>query len=303
MTVFNTRIAPSPSGDFHLGTARTAYFNWLAARATGGKFLVRIDDTDANRSDDKYTDVIYNTLNRLGLNYDHTFKQSSRISFYQHVADVLCSKGNAIKNPDGSVVLVWKDTFPDHWVDELSGVIKITTDDVAKSQNIILLRSDSLGNTATYHFASVVDDIFNDINHIIRGVDHVTNTSRQIGIWTAICEAFGFSCVYPKFTHIGLIFVDGKKLSKRDGAASVLTYLDNDVHPEAILNFLLRLGWGPTIDDKSTSLLPVNRALELFVDGGKMKSGNANVDFLKLASFDRKYKGRDENLRRQLNKG
>ena len=300
---YNTRIAPSPTGDFHLGTARTAYFNWLVAKSSGGKFQVRIDDTDVERNQEAAVQPIFDCLDWLGLSVDSTFKQSGRILMYKNIAKLLVEKGFAFELDNGAILLKWnRDLFPTSWVDEIGGRIQITENDIKNFDNQVLLRGDDKHNLPTYHFASTVDDYVSMVNYVIRGSDHITNTARHVGIWTALSSVFDDKRELPKFAHLGLIFANGKKLSKRDGAASMLTYKNAGVHPEAMLNFLLRLGWGPTVDDKSTTLLPVDRALELFLTGGKMKSSHANADFLKLDSFDRKYKGRDEHARRNANK-
>lgn len=295
--MYNTRIAPSPTGDMHLGTARTAYFNWLAARSSGGKFILRIDDTDADRSKPEYTQVILDTMNWLGLDYDAIEYQSKRIERYKDVAGWLVAKGRAKVNAyGGPVCVLWPEGFtvPDSFKDELAGEVKITDRDKelmipnkdADNNGVVLLRGDG---TPTYHFACVVDDIDMGINYVIRGVDHLTNTARQAAIYAAM------DAPLPKFAHIGLIGIGKKKLSKRDGAASMLHYRDAGYDPDAMLNFLSRLGWGPTVDDKTTALLPRERMLELFLSGGSMRNTPANMELHKLDSFDRKYKARKKN--------
>jgi glutamyl-tRNA synthetase len=139
----------------------------------------------------------------------------------------------------------------------------------------------------TYHFATVIDDHDYGINYVIRGHDHITNTSRQIAIYNTL----GWSI--PKYAHVGLLAANKKPLSKRDRASSILAYKQKGYHPEAMLNFMARLGWGPTVDDKTTKLLPREKMLELFLEGGKMKNSLANIDLDKLDSFDRKYKARN----------
>jgi glutamyl-tRNA synthetase len=294
---YNTRIAPSPTGDMHLGTARTAYFNWLAARSTGGKFILRIDDTDVDRNKPEYTQVILDTMDWLGLDYDSIEYQSKRFDRYKEVANDLIGKKYAriAYGSTDAVVLTPMDgneisfNIPDSFQDELAGEVKITARDKelmvpsTDSNGIVLLRSDGL---PTYHFACVVDDIDMGINYVIRGVDHLTNTARQVAIYTAL------GAEVPKFAHIGLISKDKRKLSKRDGAASMLHYRDAGYDPDALLNGMARLGWGPTVDDKTTALLPKEKMLELFFSGGKMKSSVANMEMHKLDSFDRKYKAR-----------
>jgi len=296
MTPLNTRIAPSPTGDMHLGTARTAYFNYLVARATGGSFLLRIDDTDDSRNVQKCVDDILAVMEWLGLDYDRITYQSAHAERYREMAGGLVEAGLAWRQDDGSVLLEYPNESPDcdmfdaadwspplTWKDEIAGDIRISPRDVDITRNLVLLRSNG---TATYNFASVVDDIDFGINYVLRGKDHTANTSKQVILWDVMGQA------PPQFAHVGLLFKDKKKLSKRDGAASMRSYMEQGYDPDAILNYMLRMGWGPTVDDKSTSLLPRARAIELFMQGGKLKNSSANVDPAKLNSFDRKYKAR-----------
>ncbi len=295
--MYNTRIAPSPSGDMHLGTARTAYFNWLAARATGGKFMLRIDDTNADKSHPEYIQVILDTMDWLGLDYDTLAYQSQNNESYQTVINALLDSELARKLDNGAIALNPIE-LASSFTDEVAGRIPISDDDqkyinCVGSDGIILMRAPVNGVAApTYHFACVVDDINYDINYIIRGVDHITNTAKQIAIYEAIdrCGVFIEPVTIPKYAHVGLISMAGKKLSKRDGAASMLTYRDKGYNPEAMLNFMARLGWGPKVDDKTTKMLPRQRMLELFFDGGHMRSPSSGLDLAKLDSFDRKYK-------------
>jgi glutamyl-tRNA synthetase len=253
---FNTRIAPSPSGYFHLGTARTAYFNWLAARASGGQFILRIDDTNTAKSQDQYVDVVYKAMDYLGLDYDLTFKQSDRLDRYKQVIDKLVADDKAY-HADGAVFL--KHTLVQQsFVDGASrSTIPVTKLDLDFIKDMVLMKSDGM---PTYHFANVVDDIDYDINFVIRGNDHTNNTLKQIAIY----EALG--ATVPKYAHIGLLcdLKTGKKLSKSDGAKSLLDYQADGIDADAMNNFLLRLGWGPKVDDKTTAMLPRDRALQLF---------------------------------------
>ena len=273
----------------HLGTARTAYFNWLAARSTGGKFYLRIDDTDRNRSKLGYVLSIARAMDWLNLDYDDMVTQSSRLNRHRDVARDMIGKGLAEQHSGGWVTLIPKDV-PDSWEDEITGTIPISADDKehlmpGRSEGVVLLKSDGF---PTYHFSTVVDDHDLEINYIIRGHDHITNTSRQVAIY----KTLGWPL--PKYAHVGLVAQKGSPLSKRDGASDLLGYRDRGYHPEAMLNFMARLGWGPHIDDRSTKLLPRERMLQLFFDGGKMKSSPANMDLQKLDSFDRKYKAREK---------
>lgn len=279
--MFVTRIAPSPTGDFHLGTARTAYFNWLAARASGGRFLLRIDDTDLARNNPASVQVIHDCMAWLGLDHDATFRQSDRLDRYRAVAADLVDMGRAVVADNGAVLL--KGGQATAWTDRIGGVQTPTgpAQDLARDQ--VLMKADGM---PVYHFASVVDDIDTGVNLVIRGIDHHTNTFRH----TAIYDALG--APLPLFAHLGLMTLAGKKMSKRDGAASLLGYRDAGIDPDAMLNFLLRMGWGPAQDDKSMAVIDRDRALDLFLDGGKMRSSPAGFDADKLAALDRKYRAR-----------
>lgn len=282
--MYVTRIAPSPTGDMHLGTARTAYFNWLAARASGGKFILRIDDTDKKRSDPAYTKVILDTMKWLGLDYDSVVTQSDRFDLYKKKADLLIQEGWAdIK--DGAVVFKMN---PDHvfmqdWTDEISGKIRITQDDKNNLDGRILIKSDG---SPSYNFSSVVDDLDLGVNFVIRGIDHLTNTAVQVMLW----DILNSGQKLPKFAHLGLICFGNKPMSKRDGDFSMVSYINAGYDPDAMLNFLARMGWGPAKDDKTTTLLPRDKMLQMFLTAGRMKSGSAGFDKNKLESFDRKYK-------------
>jgi glutamyl-tRNA synthetase len=307
-----TRIAPSPTGDMHLGTARTAYFNWLAARASGGSFILRIDDTDTARNDSSKVDDILAIMDWLGLDYDELHFQSQRQVVYDKFADNLLQQLWAKRLDDGAIVMnlgffnvdhqtYFKDTLgiPDHWTDSLAGDIALTNSDWDQAKNLVLMKSTAAGGGPTYNFASLVDDIDLGINFVIRGTDHIKNTAKQVLLNQFIRPTLNANDIInhtkyplPKFAHVGMLTKKKKKLSKRDGAASMLAYRDAGYNPDAILNFLLRLGWGPKVDDKTTKIITKDRALELFLDGGKMRAAPSNIDIQKLDSFDRKYKGR-----------
>lgn len=273
-----TRIAPSPTGYMHLGTARTAYFNWLAAKSVGGHFTLRIDDTDMARSEDKYTDAIFASMESLGLDYDAVFFQSKRGTVYRDYLDILQEKGK-IAFKDGAYFLN-TENMPTHWTDEIAGPIAISPADMEFLKALVLFKSDG---TPTYNFASVIDDIDTGINCVIRGVDHISNTPKQIAIYNAL------DVPLPKYYHVGLILgPDGKKLSKRHGASSVVDYADYDTN--ALLNLMLRMGWGPIKDDKSTAIITKGDALSLFWEGGKLRSAPSKLDMAKLEWYNKKYK-------------
>lgn len=287
--MYTTRFAPSPTGDMHVGSARVAYFNWLAARASSGRFILRIDDTDLARNSEAAVDTIYAAMEWLGLDYDAVYRQSDRLDRYRDVATTLCSTGLAVMD-NGAVRLNVHDPMP--WMDTIAGG-QLATDEEAKTAcSSVLIKSDGM---PTYHFASVVDDIDFKINFVIRGIDHFSNTHRH----SVITRCININAL-PLYAHVGLIMKDKKKLSKRDAAASLLGYKDAGYDRDAVLNFILRMGWGPSVDDKTTAVLDRDDALRLFLSGGRMKSSPANFDQTKLDSFDRKYKGRKENLTRTV---
>ena len=279
--MYNTRIAPSPTGNMHLGTLRTAYFNWLAARSTGGEFILRIDDTDLERSDTKYTDVILDTMDWLGLNADRVFCQSERLDRYREVADSLIRTNQAAVVENGAVKLT-TDLIPDEWTDRAFGKLVVSDREKELSSGLILMKADGM---PTYNFASVVDDMDFGINLIIRGQDHIQNTSKQISLFRNLMANL------PEFAHVGLIHYKGKKLSKRDDAASVLFYRDAGYDPDAMLNFLLRLGWGPHNEGKEHKVIDRDFALKIFLEG-KLSSKSSNMALDMLEAYDRKYKAK-----------
>jgi len=283
--IYNTRIAPSPTGEMHLGTMRTAYFNWLAARASGGKFIVRIDDTDAKRNQSEISKTIFTAIGWFGLDWDKEFCQSSRVNWYKNYAEVMLRDRLAIQLSNGAIAIC-KPNLPGVWDDEIAGFIPITATNYSQiDERLILIRGDG---SPTYQLASVVDDWEYNINYIIRGTDHISNTPKQIAIWHALNKCFpDRSKPLPKFAHVGLLFKNNKKLSKRDSSFSLSQYAD--YNPKALLNFLLRLGWSPYEDNKDNSLISKERAIEMFLTQGRMRNSQANVDEQKLKWFDKKY--------------
>lgn len=272
-----TRIAPSPTGYMHIGTARTAYFNYLAAKAAGGTFILRIDDTDLSRSEDKYTQGIFDSMATLGLQHDELYFQSKRNDIYKEYLEKLIDTGRA-EFKDGAWFLKTPQ-FRNYWTDEIKGPIEISKADKEFIEEMVLFKSDG---SPTYHFASVVDDIDMGITCVIRGVDHIPNTAKQIAMYEALCAPI------PAYYHVGLILgPDGKKLSKRHGAASVVDYAE--YHPDALLNLMLRMGWGPTVDDKSAALINTEKAIELFWTGGKLRAAPSKLDIQKLQWYHKKY--------------
>jgi glutamyl-tRNA synthetase len=262
MTPLITRVAPSPTGDFHIGTARTAYHNYLAARATGGKFILRIDDTDLERSKPEYTQVILDTMEWLGLEYDELFYQSESDAHYKQTVKNMCTQ-EAIYLDD-------------------KGVTRLTQE--YDGAHLAMMKADG---TPAYHFASVVDDYMMRINYIIRGHDHLNNLPKQ----HLIHRCVGFKTPFPEVQHTSLITLKGKKISKRDNCASMLWYRDQGYNPDAMLNFMLRLGWSPKKEDKSHNIITKKRAIGMFFDEGAFSDKDlCGFDQAKLDWYDKKYK-------------
>lgn len=292
---YNTRIAPSPTGDMHLGTLRTAYFNWLVARSTGGQFILRIDDTDQDRNITSKIQDIYSIMEWANLNYDKTFKQSDNIDIYRGALNALIAKDLAFQK-DGAYYLKYTDelNMPSFWVDEIAGEIVLTEEDYFRikgnklGENGLVLWTSK--DRPTYHFACVVDDMIDNINYIIRGKDHISNTPKQIAIYLALCLALNKSIQIPKYAHLGLLTLNKRKLSKRDNAASCLQLKEAGFESKPVLNFLLKMGWGPHQDDKTTVLIDQYRALDMFLSKGKMRNADSNVDLNILKSLTKKWK-------------
>lgn len=266
--LIRTRFAPSPTGNLHIGGARTALFSWLHARHTGGKFILRVEDTDVERSTDTYTEQILESMKWLGLDWDEgPFFQSQRIDLYKSYVQKLLDEGKAYRCECTPEVLDEKRSqalkdgkkpkydgtcrtkglgpgpgrvvrffMPEKGVtsfdDMIKGTIMINNEEM---DDLILLRSDGM---PTYNLTVVIDDATMNITHVIRGDDHVNNTPRQVKIY----EALGFDL--PFFAHVPMILGSDKaKLSKRHGATSVIAYQDMGYLPEALVNYLVRLSW------------------------------------------------------------
>ncbi|MDP5206534.1 glutamate--tRNA ligase [Alishewanella sp. SMS9] len=264
-----TRFAPSPTGYLHVGGARTALFSWLYAKKQGGKFILRIEDTDLERSTQASVDAILEGMQWLGLDHDEgPYYQTKRFDLYKQVVAQLLAEGKAYKcfctveevdamreaqmaaGEKPKYNGMWRDRT-DHPSDKpyvirfknpLDGVVVI--DDMIKGRieianaeldDLIIARSDG---TPTYNLTVVVDDWKMGITHVIRGDDHVNNTPRQMNILAAL------GAEIPKYAHVPMILGDdGKRLSKRHGAVGVMQYRDNGFLPQALLNYLVRLGW------------------------------------------------------------
>lgn len=296
-----TRFAPSPTGYLHIGGARTALFNWLYARKNGGKFLLRIEDTDRERSTEAAVQCILKSMKLLGLNWDgDVIYQSKRTERHREIAYEMLNKGLAYKcyasleeintfreqNPHYKFISPWRKQqditmHPDAKFtirlktrqegtttvsDTVRGKVTINNSEL---DDMILLRADG---SPTYMLAVVVDDKDMGVNHIIRGDDHFTNTFRQL----QIIESMGWET--PKYSHIPLIHgMDGAKLSKRHGALSVDSYFDMGYLAEALKNYLIRLGWSHGDEE----IIPTERALKIF-DIKNLGKSAARFDIEKL---------------------
>jgi glutamyl-tRNA synthetase len=270
-----TRFAPSPTGYLHLGGARTALFSWAYARKHGGKFILRIEDTDLERSTAASTQAILDGMNWLGLDYDEgPFYQMQRLDRYREAADKLLRDGKAYwcyaSKEELEVMREQqrargeKPRYDGRWRPENAkrlGLVapagaqpvlrfrnpdegEVTFNDLVKGpitianreiDDLVLLRADGV---PTYNFGVVIDDLDMDITHVIRGDDHVNNTPRQVNLYRALGARL------PDFAHVPMILgSDGERLSKRHGAVSVMQYPEEGYLPEAMLNYLARLGW------------------------------------------------------------
>ena len=238
------RIAPSPTGELHIGNARTALFNWLYARKHNGKFLLRIDDTDVERSTPEFQQNIIEGLEWLGIDWDEGFdknssisyKQSDRFERYEKIAQDLVEKGLAYED-DEAIRFKVQDGQNIYFEDYIRGDMNFNTNDI---EDFVILRSDK---TPTYHLASTVDDIDYEISIIARGEDILSSTPKHIMIMKAL------DAKIPDFCHLPLLFgPDGKKLSKRHGDTSVSSFRDQGILANAMFNYMSILGWSPGDD-------------------------------------------------------
>jgi glutamyl-tRNA synthetase len=245
------RFAPSPTGLLHLGAARTALFNYLFARYYGGDLILRIEDTDRGRSRPEFERAQLEDLEWLGLSFDEgPYRQSERGELYEGAAQRLIDAGLTYESSDDSGRRALYFRPPQRrggFVDELRG--EVTFGGV---EDFVIRKSDG---TPSYNFAVVVDDLELGITHVIRGEEHLSNTARQTLLYTAL------GATEPRFIHLGVILgPDGKKLSKRHGAASIADYRREGYVPEALVNYLALLGWNhPEGKEKFTNLDEISR--------------------------------------------
>jgi len=278
------RFAPSPTGLLHIGGARTALFNWLYARHTGGVFVLRIEDTDTARNTQEATDVILRGLQWLGLDWDEgpgkgdfgPYFQSQRGDLYRRRVQELKDKGMAY-DAGGAVKFKMQRqpiVIPDLIVGD---VTRELTDREQADPDFVIVRSDG---QPVFHLVNVVDDLEMKITHVIRGEDHLTNTAKHI----ALFRAFGVEP--PRYAHIPLILnPDGAKMSKRDRGASLQYYMDEGCVPEAVANYLCLLGWSPK---ENREKMPLREVVSLF-DLPQILRHNARFDPVKLEWLNGEY--------------
>ena len=311
-----TRFAPSPTGYLHIGGARTALFSWAYARKHGGRFVLRIEDTDLERSTEESVNAIIDGMKWLGLDWDEgPYRQMQRLERYREVAEQLLRADRAYwcyaskdeleqmrehqrargakprydgrwrpenakaagLNPPPGVKPVLRFRNPDEgtvtFIDLVKGPITVAN---AEIDDLVILRADGV---PTYNFGVVVDDLDMDITHVIRGDDHVNNTPRQVNIFQAL------GAPLPQFAHAPMILgADGERLSKRHGAVSVMQYAQDGYLPEALFNYLARLGWSHGDAEKFTR----EQFVEWF-DLAHVSKSTAQFDAAKLAWLNHEY--------------
>ncbi|MAF59525.1 MAG: glutamate--tRNA ligase [Candidatus Pacebacteria bacterium] len=271
-----TRIAASPTGNLHVGTARSALFNYLFARKNKGKFIIRIEDTDESRSEREYEKNILDGLNWLGLESDEVVKQSDLVERHTECIEKLLLEDKAYESlEDGNKVIRLRNNGGEVVFNDLvRGEIKF---DVGELGDFIIARSRT---SPLYHLAVVVDDADMDVTHVIRGEDHISNTPRQI----LIQQALGFK--RPKYAHIPLILApDRSKLSKRTGSTSIDEFRKNGYLAGAFLNYLALLGWNPGTDKELFTMDELIREFDL----NGIQKGGAIFDEEKLKWFNREH--------------
>jgi len=299
MSQVRVRFAPSPTGFFHIGSARTALFNWLYARHTGGVFVLRIEDTDQTRNSEEFLNVIYDSLSWLGMTWDEgpkvggdygPYRQSERAHIYKEYLQKLLDAGRAYEK-DGAI---WfkligerSEVYDDHrqkTVTKVANTPAVIDDQIRgrverlEDEDFVIFRSD--GNPV-FHFVNVVDDIAMKITHVIRGEDHLSNTSKHVELFKA------FGAPMPKFAHIPLILKQNGpgKMSKRDQGALIEEYQKRGYLPEALVNFLSLLGWSPKDDREKMAIADI---IALF-DFPGINQSNARFDDKKLAHMNMAY--------------
>ncbi|MBU1694323.1 MAG: glutamate--tRNA ligase [Verrucomicrobia bacterium] len=272
MTI-RTRFAPSPTGHVHIGNIRAAVYGWLFARHEGGQFLLRIEDTDRERSTPEAVRTVLDAMEWMGLTFDEEpLYQSMRMPAHLAAAEQLLAKGLAYREDKGGTgkgeAVVFRMPGTDMaFHDEVKGDLRKKAEDM---KDFVIVRSNG---TPVFHLANVVDDIHMGITHIIRGDDHVENTYRHLALFCAL------GAPVPKYAHLPMIInAQGKPYSKRDGAAYVGEFRDKGYLPEALFNYLALLGWSPGDDREIMSREELVRAFTL----DRVRSAPSQMDLKKL---------------------
>jgi glutamyl-tRNA synthetase len=290
------RFAPSPTGYLHIGGARTALFNWLYAKHTGGTLVLRVEDTDRARNTEEAARAIYDGLRWLGLDWDEgpevggefgPYFQSQREAIYQNYLEKLRA-ADRVYDDQGAV----RFRFAREKVtvdDEICGQIEFDMTSAETNPDMTIRRPDG---SWIFHFVNVIDDIEMKISHVIRGEDHLSNTPKHVQLYRA------FGALPPRFAHIPLILnKDGSKMSKRDQGASLITYIESGYLPEAVCNYLCLLGWSPKDNREKIDIEEVVRLFEL----EKIHRKNAAFDLDKCTWLNGEYvRGLDDERFQQL---
>ena len=274
------RFAPSPTGQVHIGNIRAAIFNWLFARHNGGQFLLRIEDTDRERSTPEAVQTILGAMEWLGLNFDETpLYQSTQHGRHREAAEKLLAAGRAYKEDKGGTgqgeCIIFRMPGTDMgFHDEIKGDLLKKAEDM---KDFVIVRSDG---SPVFHLANVVDDITQGITHIIRGDDHVENTFRHVALYQAL------GAPVPRYAHLPMIVnAQGKPYSKRDGAAYVGQFRDMGYSADALFNYLTLLGWSPGEDREKMTRDEIIAAFTL----DRVKSSPAQMDIRKLTHMNGLY--------------
>ena len=293
MSKIRTRFAPSPTGYLHLGGARTALYAWLYAKSLKGDCLLRIEDTDKERSEDKYTREIIQSFNWLEIDFDQEVVfQSNNFDRYKEVVNFLLDSGNAyvckgedldedkqyrnekyLRDKTSVVRFKMPQEGSTSFIDLVKGEVSVSNDQL---DDFIIERSDG---SATYNFCAVIDDLDSKITHVIRGDDHVNNTFKQINVFKALGKDV------PEYGHVPMILgEDGKRLSKRHGALSISEYAEMGILPEALKNYLLRLGWS-----MGDSELFTHEEMQLNFQKGTLNQSPSTFSQEKLLWYNKHY--------------
>lgn len=290
-----TRFAPSPTGYLHIGGARTALFNWLYARHTGGQFVLRVEDTDDARNSQAAIEIILEGLRWFGLDWDEgptcgdltapsrgdagPYFQSQRSTIYQRYIEQLLDADLAYRHEGAIRFRMSREPIiiPDLVVGDVERKL---TDREEKDPDFVIVRTDG---KPVFHLVNVIDDLEMGITHVIRGEDHLSNTSKHLALFQALGQR------PPQYAHIPLILnTDGSKMSKRDTGASIGTYIEERYLPEAVANYLCLLGWSPKDDSE---ILSLNEVVTLF-DLPQILRHNAKFDMEKLQWMNGEYLGK-----------